>query len=397
MTKHRDVLRKHAEELLNKPDVYAVGVGEKISKGKRTGKKALVCSIKQKKPLAQLAADEMIPQDIEGIPTDIVEIGDRPRAFQADNDQRLRLRPVMPGTSTGHYEITAGTIGAIVEVDGDVMLLSNNHVFANENLASLGDAILQPGDYDGGSLGRGDKVGELRDYVPIHFTHQTEPTPDPDPLPDPEPPVPDPGPEPEPEPEPPQPPVEDDSDCFVANIFAKVLNKGAELLGRETRLKAVRPSKQTVAATQQEVVAPQLILNQVDAALATIDTDVDYAVMYLSYLDGVKGVNELAGVGTNVHKLGRTTGYTQGKIMQTDVIVDVQYDGGIARFEDQLWIEHNELGKSFSAGGDSGSLIMDMDDNAVGLLFAGNDVVTFANPIDAVMQKMNITRFIGPK
>lgn len=391
MTKHRDVLRKHAVELLNKPDVYAVGVGEKVSKGKRTGKKALICSIKKKKPLAQLAADEMIPDSIDGIPTDIVEIGDRPRAFQ-DNDQRLRLRPVMPGTSTGHYEITAGTIGAIVEVAGDIMLLSNNHVFANENNATLGDAILQPGDYDGGSLGRGDKVGELYNYIPITFTHQTEPTPGPGPAPDPEPPAPDPEPEP---PAPPAPPVEDDSSCPIANIFAKVLNKGAELLGRETRLKAVRPSQAPVAASSQTV-TPQLILNQVDAAVATIDDGVDYAVMYMSYIDGVRGVNPFAGVGTNVHKLGRTTGYTQGKIMQTDVIVDVQYDGGIARFEDQLWIEHNELGKSFSAGGDSGSLILDMDDNAVGLLFAGNDVVTFANPIDTVMQQLNITRFIGP-
>ena len=391
MANQRDVLRKHAEELLSKPGVYAVGLGEKVSKGKRTGKKALICSIKQKKPLAQLAQDEMIPQDVDGVPTDIVEIGDRPRAFPAWQDKQ---RPVVPGISTGHYQITAGTIGAIVEVDGDIMLLSNNHVFANENLAELGDAIIQPGDYDGGSLA--DRVATLYNYVPITFTNQSDPTPPPGPAPepDPEPPVPDPEPEPEPEPNPPAPPEEDeDSDCPVANIFAKVANKVAEIFGRETRLKAVRPKRQT--ATQQELVIPQIITNRVDGALATIDDNVEYSINYLDYISSVKGVNELAGVGTSVHKLGRTTGYTQGKILQTDVIVDVQYDGGIARFEDQLWIETGVDGSSFSAGGDSGSLIMDENDHAVGLLFAGNDVVTFANPIGDVMQELNITRFIG--
>jgi hypothetical protein len=392
MANQRDILRKHADELLSKPGVYAVGLGEKVSKGKRTGKKALICSIKQKKPLAQLTNEELIPQDVDGIPTDIVEIGDRPRAFV---EYRERQRPVVPGISSGHWQITAGTIGAVVEVSGDIMLLSNNHVFANENIANLGDPIIQPGDYDGGSIAT-DKIGELYNYVPITFTSQSEPTPPPTPGPtpdpDPEPPVPDP--EPEPEPNPPAPPEEDeDSDCPVANIFAKVANKVAEIFGRETRLKAVRPKRQT--ATQQELVIPQIITNRVDGALATIDNNVEYGINYLTYISGVKGVNELAGVGTDVHKLGRTTGYTEGKIMQTDVIVDVQYDGGIARFEDQLWIETGVTGSSFSAGGDSGSLIMDKNDHAVGLLFAGNDVVTFANPIGDVMQELNITRFIG--
>jgi hypothetical protein len=393
MANQRDVLRKHAEELLSKPGVYAVGLGEKVSKGKRTGKKALICSIKQKKPMAQLTQEELIPQDVDGVPTDIVEIGDRPRAFV---EYRKKQRPVVPGISTGHWQITAGTIGAVVEVDGDIMLLSNNHVFANENIANLGDPIIQPGDYDGGSVAT-DKIGDLYNYVPITFADQSEPTPPPtepppppEPDPEPEPPAPD------PEPDPPAPPEEDeDSDCPVANIFAKVANKIAEAFGRETRLRAVRPKKQTQEAAQQELVIPQIITNRVDGALATIDSDIDYSINYLTYITGVKGVNELAGVGTSVHKLGRTTGYTQGKILQTDVIVDVQYDGGIARFEDQLWIETGVDGSSFSAGGDSGSLIMDMDDNAVGLLFAGNDVVTFANPIDAVMQELNITQFIG--
>lgn len=394
MNKHHDALRRNVDDLLSKPDVYAVGLGEKVSKGKRTGKRALICSIKKKKPLAQLKQEDMIPSEIDGIPTDIVEIGDRPRAFA---DYQRKLRPVVPGTSTGHFAITAGTIGGVVDVNGEAMLLSNNHVFANENIAELGDAIIQPGDYDGGSTA--DRIGILYDYVPLTFVTQTEPTPDPtwpdDPAPEPDPEPEPPTPDPEPEPEPPAPPGDDDSDCFVANLFAKVLNKGAELLGRETRLKAVRPNKTIAAAASQEVVTKQIIRNRVDAALCKLDDDIGYVLNYLNYYDGVKGVNELAGVGTLVKKLGRTTGFTNGIVTQTNVVVDVQYDGGIVRFEDQISIEHVELGKSFSAGGDSGSIIVDENDNAVGLLFAGNDVTTFANSIDNVMSDMGITKFTG--
>ena len=388
MTKHHRVLHRHAANLLSKPGVYAVGLGEKISGGKRTGKRALICSIAKKKPLAQLAQDELIPQDIEGIPTDIVEIGSRPRKFPA---WQQKQRPVMPGISTGHYQITAGTIGAIVEVDGDVMLLSNNHVFANENEATLGDPILQPGPYDGGSAE--DKVAELYNYIPVTFTNQDTPTPpptEPPPAPTPPPPAPDPDPQPDPTPAPP-PDDHENSKCPIANALAAIINMVPKLLGRETRLKAVRPKK----AETQDLVVPQVIMNSVDCAVARIDSTINYQTNYLTFISGVKGVNELAGVGTKVKKMGRTTGFTEGEIKQTDVIVDVQYDGGICRFENQLWIESGVSGESFSAGGDSGSLILDDNDNAVGLLFAGNDVVTFANEIGNVMQELNITRFIG--
>jgi len=384
VNRHHEALRKHVDDLLSRPDVYAVGLGEKISKGKRTGKRAIICSIKAKKPFAQLTQAEMIPSSLDGIPTDIVEIGSRPVAFPAYQDKQ---RPVVPGCSVGHYAITAGTIGAVVEVAGKIMLLSNNHVFADENAAHIGDDILQPGPHDGGKAA--DRVGVLYNYVPLTFTNQTEPTPppviDPDLPPGPGP-TPPPPPAPDPTPEPPK----EKSDCKVANIFVTVANKIADFWGRETRLEAVRPSKAPVVQT---VTAQAIIRNKVDAALCLLD-EISYVTNYLTYYSGVKGVNELAGVGTAVHKLGRTTGHTQGSITQTNVVVDVQYGGGIVRFENQMSIQSG-IADPFSAGGDSGSLIVDAQDNAVGLLFAGNDVTTFANNISDVIPELNITRFIG--
>jgi hypothetical protein len=75
-------------------------------------------------------------------------------------------RPLRVGASIGHFKITAGTLGCFVRShdDGSVLILSNNHVLANENKAKKGDHILQPGHFDGGQ-DPAQKVGELLRFV----------------------------------------------------------------------------------------------------------------------------------------------------------------------------------------------------------------------------------------
>ncbi|HSK79966.1 MAG TPA: hypothetical protein VLQ45_26165 [Thermoanaerobaculia bacterium] len=78
-----------------------------------------------------------------------------------------RSRPLFMGCSTGHINIAAGTIGCFVTSDGsDRLLLSNNHVLADENRASLGDEILQPAPADFG-LSPQDRVATLARFVPL--------------------------------------------------------------------------------------------------------------------------------------------------------------------------------------------------------------------------------------
>ncbi len=77
-------------------------------------------------------------------------------------------RPVPIGVSTGHPNITAGTIGCRVTDDTDVYALSNNHVYADENDAIIGDAVIQPGTFDGGNS-PADDIGTLDAYVEIKF------------------------------------------------------------------------------------------------------------------------------------------------------------------------------------------------------------------------------------
>ena len=75
------------------------------------------------------------------------------------------------------------------------------------------------------------------------------------------------------------------------------------------------------------------------------------------------------------------TGIRDGVITGVDATVGpVSYGTGkSAYFTDQIIIS----GEGFSSGGDSGSLILDMDGYAVGKLFAGSDTenITIANQI----------------
>ena len=51
----------------------------------------------------------------------------------------------------------------------NVYALSNNHVYADENLASIGDNVIQPGTFDGGAS-PADNIGTLSDFEPIVFS-----------------------------------------------------------------------------------------------------------------------------------------------------------------------------------------------------------------------------------
>ena len=77
-----------------------------------------------------------------------------------------RVRPLRPGVSIAHVDVSAGTLGAFVTVDGAVHALSNYHVLAGSPRAEAGDAVLQPGPADGGTA-PADRVGVLAATVPL--------------------------------------------------------------------------------------------------------------------------------------------------------------------------------------------------------------------------------------
>lgn len=86
--------------------------------------------------------------------------------------RKARNRPAAPGMSVAHPEVTAGTWGLVGyrydPVKGwQEYLVSNNHVICNNNLAKVGDPVLQPGPYDGGKAD--DVIAHITKCVVILF------------------------------------------------------------------------------------------------------------------------------------------------------------------------------------------------------------------------------------
>lgn len=306
----------HESTLLAIENVVGVAPSMKMTANKPTQKMSLTILVEKKLPKDKVPKGEMIPPDVDGVPTDVVEVGVVDAlAFTA------RVRPALPGFSIGHYDITAGTFGALVrdirrcccksekdccctsrqECAGDYLILSNNHVLANTNRGKAGDLILQPGPFDGG-LFPSDGIATLDRFEPIVFGSSG--------------------------------------------------------------------------------------YNLVDAAVArpTYTRNVTAAII------GVvipRGINQAA-VGGLVVKAGRTTQVTTGRVLATNATIAVNYGVGVAVFRHQI------LTTAMAAGGDSGSLLMDANLNAVGLLFAGSSQITIFNHISDVETALGVRPVTSP-
>ena len=324
------VTRIHTVSLLTRPNVVGVGTGYKTVGQRRTKVLCIVALVRRKVPTSDLQPREVIPAHIEGVPTDVLPVGEL-RILQAPTD---RWRPAPGGVSIGHRHITAGTLGVVVRdrAADERLILSNNHVLANCNDAEPGDPILQPGPADGGREDE-DAIAELLRFSPIRYREQP-------------------------------------GTCGLAGAAAGIANALARLMGSRHRLQS-RQMDETAT-------------NRVDAALARpVGDDL--------ILDGILDIGVVTEVaepvlGMPVHKSGRTTGHTRGQVTVLDATVDVSYGPGrTARFEGQI------LTTAMSQGGDSGSLLVtDAPSRAVGLLFGGSEVVTIHNPIQQVLDELEV-------
>ena len=144
----------HTDALLAKPGVVGTGVGLAVD-----GQPVIRIFT-----LTSGVAD--LPNALNGTAVEIVVTG-RVTALSHPEDTD-RYRPAHTGNSVGHPDITAGTIGAKVTDGVDTYILSNNHVLADVNNASMSDAVIQPGSFDGGSS-PADDIGALADFEPISF------------------------------------------------------------------------------------------------------------------------------------------------------------------------------------------------------------------------------------
>jgi hypothetical protein len=316
--------------ILALPNVVGLGIGRKVRATRITDQPCLVVMVRLKQPREVLGPEALVPPEVDGVPTDVIEVGEL-RAMQARN---ARWRPAPAGVSIGHYHTSAGTFGCIVRdrVSGLRLILSNNHVLANTNVAQVGDPVLQPGPADGGRVAT-DTIAHLERFHPIAFTTK--------------------------------PPI-----CPVALGLAGAANMLARQLGSRHRLEA----------SQRDAAA----VNWIDAALARPVDDADILEGILDV--GVPQGTAAPALGMEVRKSGSTTGLSSGRIIVVYATTNINYaPGRMACFEEQI------VTTNMSQGGDSGSLLVAGDPPlAVGLLFAGSPQVTVHNQIQAVLDHLQV-------
>lgn len=138
--------------------------------------------------------------------------------------------------------------------------------------------------------------------------------------------------------------------------------------------------------------------NFIDAAIAVVDDSIQ---LDTGIIPGIGAFTLTSGEqalpGQKVRKVGRTSAFTEGEIMVTeldDIAVDYA-DVGTVVFDDQIEIK-GLPNKPFSTDGDSGSLIVNDQNHAIGVLFAGNPFLedglglSFANPLPKVMTALDL-------
>lgn len=148
------------------------------------------------------------------------------------------------------------------------------------------------------------------------------------------------------------------------------------------------PNGDRVATLTRFVPLQPGVMNKIDGAIAKGDSAgiLSRAILHI----GPPAGTVTAAIDMRVHKFGRTTSYTVGRITSIATDVTVAYDTGNFMFEDQIIIVADQ--GSFSAAGDSGSLILERQTNkAVGLLFAGSVSHAIANHIGDVLQELGVT------
>ena len=172
------------EHLLDCKNVLAVDYDDETN--------TLTVFVSQKLPDADLADEDNVKKRVSGVTVHVEDAGygDERDGFDAlafleplpdaEAGRHNRHRPVVGGISEINAKSTAATAGPyparVTDTsagnwgdsisEGDLVRLSNNHVYARVNKGKFGEPVIQPSPMDGGSM-PDDKTGELRGYVTV--------------------------------------------------------------------------------------------------------------------------------------------------------------------------------------------------------------------------------------
>jgi len=160
----------------------------------------------------------------------------------------------------------------------------------------------------------------------------------------------------------------------------------AEFVGNESRLAKPGPFKRLDHRAR----------NSMDCAIAPLNDGVcirpqpEKPEMRLSSTRPIE-----PSVGIKVYKVGAFTDYTEGRIVDTDVDLYVDYSFGSFRFDHQLLIDGGK-GSQFATSGDSGSLVVGHKTRqAAALIFAASGRYAVASPVRAILKYFDV-ELVGP-
>lgn len=179
----RPVKQAVEDRLLALPGVQGVDIDRKISGGKPTDQLSIIVYVAEKKDPSELSEDELIPAEIDGIPTDVQEEVIELQAVMVPQEElqssidTSKYTPLRGGISMGPCRsifmeppqvanpgnyLFSGTLGAMVRdrSTGAPMALTNFHVACVDDTWSAGDTMAQPSRPDGGSC-PSDRYGTL--------------------------------------------------------------------------------------------------------------------------------------------------------------------------------------------------------------------------------------------
>lgn len=301
--------------------------------------KAIIFGVEKKIPLDKLKKSEVLPRAVGTKPTDVVEVG-KIRAF--NEPQQERWRPIKAALSCGYLDPTTdegatGTIGAVV--------LGIETSAENQSLKSFWRWLME-----------------------MIFGKKEDPLP----------------------------PTPELSTAYLFSNFHVLVPEYRPRIGTPI----VQPGNydggkypgDAVAALHEWIPLNPDGVNYVDVALAKIYKDVPYKLGQYGDLPmkSVMPADEVK-VGLKVCKTGRTTFYTEGKVTGINASSRIEYDTGDMLFSKLVVIESVNP-YPFSKGGDSGSIILDMNGRPVFVLFAGSDYITLGFYVETAMEMLQ-TKF----
>ena len=148
--------REAEDEFMKYPGVIGVGYGFKRAAGQTTEVLSFRVYVVEKKELAELKPEEIIPQEFKGVATDVMTVTKVSLLECEDKDYHS---PLIGGITVSNQKLfppghpnagkpPVGTLGFFATINGqkgpeNVVLVSNNHVLM-DNGAQVNDKVYQP-------------------------------------------------------------------------------------------------------------------------------------------------------------------------------------------------------------------------------------------------------------